>query len=444
MNSLLRFFKVNDRGSSLSTEFLGGTTTFMTIAYIVFVQPVVLSAAGMDFGAVFTATCLSSAFASILMGISANYPLALGPAMGHNFYFAFAVVLGMQIPWEKALAVICIAGILFFILSLTNIRKVILDAIPQSLNAGITVGIGLMIALIGFEWSGIIVPAPGTYVGIGDLTAPPVALAIFGLLVTSAFVVRKKAGAILYGIILTTLVGLAFGMIHYNGIVGAPPSMAPTFLEADFSGMFSVDIIVVIAIFLFLNIFDTMGTLIGLGPELGIVKPDGKVDINRNAFLADSSGTVVGALLGTSTLTNYVESSAGMSAGAKTGLAAVVTGLFFLITPFFSPIVKMVGGGMPVGDDIMLYPVTAPALIIIGVMMMKSAKDVLWTDPAEAIPAFLTMMVMQLTVSMTDGIAFGFISYSVLSVFSGKFLKTSPAIHICSLLLLVRYIWFAG
>jgi len=435
---------MKERGTSIRTEVMGGTTTFMTLAYIVFVQPVVLTSAGMDFGSVFTATCLSSAIASILMGVMANYPIALAPAMGHNLYFVFAVVLGMQIPWQKALAVVFIAGILFFILSLTNLRKIIIDAIPQSLNSAIAAGIGLMIALIGFEWAGIIVPTPGTIVGLGDLTSPPVALSIFGLLITGIFLVRKLSGAILYGIILTTILGLAFGMIHYQGAVSAPPSMSPTFLKFDFSNLFTLDIIVVIAIFLFLDIFDTLGTMIGLAPELGIVKPDGKYDINRNAFLADSAGTVVGAMFGTSTLTSYVESSAGISAGAKTGFAAVITGLLFLFTPFFSPIVKMVGGGIPAGEDVMLYPVTAPALIIIGVMMMKSAKDIDWDTPSEAIPAFLTMMIMQLTVSMTDGIAFGFISYSIFSIFSGKFKKVSPAIHLCALLLIIRYIWFVG
>ncbi|MGD9809287.1 MAG: NCS2 family permease [Deferribacterales bacterium] len=441
MNSFINFFKVSERGSTVSREALGGLTTYMTLAYIVFVQPVVLSAAGMDFGSVFTATCLSSAIACILMGIFANYPIALGPAMGHNFYFVYAVVLGMKMSWQQALTTVFIAGILFFILSLTKIRQVIIDAIPQPLNAAIAAGIGLMIALIGLEWAGIIVPVPGTIVGLGDLTSPPVVLAIFGLLVTGIFLVRKVSGAILYGIILSIIAGLIFGMIKFQGVVSAPPSMAPTFLQFDFSNIFTVDVIVVIAIFLFLDIFDTLGTMIGLAPELGVVK-DGKYDINKNAFLADSAGTVFGAMFGTSTLTSYVESSAGINAGAKTGIAAIVTGILLLITPFFSPIVNMVGGGIAIDPETTLYPVTAPALIIIGVMMMRSAKDILWDQPADAIPAFLTIMMMQLTVSMTDGIAFGFISYSALSIFSGKFTKTSPAIHICAVLLLIRYIWF--
>lgn len=443
MKALLDFFKVEERGSTLSRETVGGATTFMTLAYIVFVQPVVLSAAGMDFGSVFTATCFSSAIACFLMGLLANYPVAIAPAMGHNFYFAYAVVLGMQIPWEKALGAVVIAGVLFFIISLTKLRQMIIDAIPKSLGAAISAGIGLLIALVGFEWSGIVVSAPGTYVALGKLSSAPVLLAIFGLMVMSALMVRKIPGAVIIGILASAVVGLLTGVIKYQGLVSAPPSMAHTFLKADLSGMFGLNMIVIIAVFLFLDIFDTIGTLIGLAPEAGFMK-NGKIDINKNAFLADSGSTVVGGLFGTSTLTAYVESSAGIGAGARTGLAAVVTGLLFLVTPFFSPIVKMVGGGIPAGDHAMLYPVTAPALIIIGVMMMKATANIEWKSPDQAVPAFLTIVIMQLSMSITDGIAFGFISYSILSIFSGKFMKTSPAIHVCAVLLIIRYIWFMG
>lgn len=441
MNALLNFFKVGERGSTLYKETLGGATTFMTLAYIVFVQPVVLSAAGMDFGAVFSATCYSSAIACFFMGFFANYPIALSPAMGHNFYFAFAVVLGMPLPWEKALAVVAIAGVLFFLISLTKLRHMIIDAIPASLGSAIAAGIGLLVSLVGLEWSGIIVAAPGTYVALGNVTSPPVLLSVFGLMVTSAMLVRKISGAILLGIIISTAAGLVFSIISYQGIVSAPPSIMPTFLKADFSGLFTLDILILIAIFLFLDIFDTIGTLIGLAPEAGFINEDGKMEINRNAFLADSGGTVIGALMGTSTLTSYVESSAGISVGARTGLAAIVTGLLFLVTPFFSPLVKMVGGGIPISENAMLYPVTAPALIIIGVMMMKHMANIEWKTPAEAIPAFLTVTVMQLSMSITDGIAFGFISYSILSIFNGKFRRISPAIHVCASLLLIRYMY---
>jgi AGZA family xanthine/uracil permease-like MFS transporter len=387
------------------------------------------------------ATCIGSAFACILMGLLANYPIALAPAMGHNFYFAYAVVLGMGISWQQALTAVFIAGIIFLILSLTSIRHQIINAVPKSLGNAIGCGIGLLISLVGFEWGGIIVSKPGTYVGLGDLGSPPVLITLAGLTLTAIFYVRKIAGATLLGIVATAVIALTFGVVKFHGVFSAPPSLAPTFCHFDFSGFFTLDMLVVIATFLFLDIFDTLGTLIGVAPEAGLVK-DGKFEIKRNALLADAGGTVAGALLGTSTITSYVESSTGIQAGARTGLAALVTGGLFLITPFFYPLIQLIGGGVKVADAVVLYPITSPALIIIGVMMMKGAKDIDWYSPAEAIPAFLTIIVMQLSVSITDGIAFGFISYSILSIFSGKFRSTGLAIHICALVLLLRYIFF--
>ena len=436
-----RYFKLTAHGSTLNREILGGVTTYLAMVYIVFVQPAVLSAAGMDFGSVLMATCIGSAIACILMGLFANYPIALAPAMGHNFYFAYAVVLGMGISWQQALTAVFIAGIIFFILSLTSIRHQIINAVPKSLGNAIGCGIGLLISLVGFEWGGIIVSKPGTYVGLGDLSSPPVLITLAGLTLTAIFYVRKIAGATLLGIVATAVIALTFGVVKFHGVFSAPPSLAPTFCHFDFSGFFSLDMLVVIATFLFLDIFDTLGTLIGVAPEAGLVK-DGKFEIKRNALLADAGGTVAGALLGTSTITSYVESSTGIQAGARTGLAAVVTGVMLLLTPFFYPLIQLIGGGVKVTDAVTLYPITSPALIIIGVMMMKGAKDIDWQAPAEAIPAFLTIIVMQLSVSITDGIAFGFISYSILSIFSGKFRSIGIAIHVCALLLLLRYIFF--
>lgn len=435
-----RWFGMAARGSCLRSEVVGGATTYMTLAYIVFVQPVVLSAAGMDFGAVMSATCLGSAFACFLMGLLANYPIALAPAMGHNFYFTYAVVLGMGIAWQTALAGIFVAGVLFFVLSLVGIRKKIIEALPSSLMNAIGCGIGLMIALIGLEWSGIIVAKPGTYVGLGDLSSPPVLLALFGLTITSILMVRRVSGAILIGIAGAAIAGLVSGQIEYQGIVSTPPSLAPTFLKLDLSHLFSWEMLLVIAIFLFLDIFDTIGTLVGIAPEAGLMK-DGKLDIKTNALLADAGGTVVGSLLGTSTITCYVESAAGIQSGARTGLAALVTGGLLLITPFFYPLVKMVGGGMAMSKTLTLYPITAPALIIIGVMMMKAAARIEWSEPLEAIPAFLTIIVMPLAVSITDGIAFGLISYSGLSLACGKAGKVPWPLHLCAVLLLLRYIF---
>ena len=436
-----RFFKLSEHGSTLNREILGGVTTYLAMVYIVFVQPAVLAAAGMDFGSVLMATCIGSAVACILMGLLANYPIALAPAMGHNFYFAYAVVLGMGISWQQALAAVFIAGIIFFVLSLTAIRHQIIKAVPKSLGNAIGCGIGLLISLVGFEWGGIIVSKPGTYVGLGDLGSPPVLITLAGLTLTAIFYVRKIAGATLLGIVATAVIALTFGVVKFHGVFSAPPSLAPTFCHFDFSGFFSLDMMVVIATFLFLDIFDTLGTLIGVAPEAGLLK-DGKFEIKRNALLADAGGTVAGALLGTSTITSYVESSTGIQAGARTGLATLVTGILFLVTPFFYPLIQLIGGGIKISDTVVLYPITSPALIIIGVMMMKGAKEIDWYTPAEAIPAFLTIIVMQLSVSITDGIAFGFISYSILSIFSGRFRSTGPAIHICALMLLLRYIFF--
>lgn len=436
-----RYFKLSEHGSTLNRELLGGMTTYLSMVYIVFVQPAVLSAAGMDFSAVLMATCIGSAIACILMGLLANYPIALAPAMGHNFYFVYAVVLGMGVSWQQALAAVFIAGIIFFIISLTSIRHQIINAIPKSLGNAIGCGIGLLISLVGFEWGGIIVSKPGTYVGLGDLGSPPVLVTLAGLTLTAIFYVRKIAGATMLGIMATAIIALTCGMVNFHGVFSAPPSLAPTFCHFDFSGFMSLEMVVIIATFLFLDVFDTMGTLIGVAPAAGLVK-NGKFEIKRNALLADAGGTVVGAMLGTSTITSYVESSTGIQAGARTGLAALVTGGLFLLTPLFYPLIQLIGGGVKVSDTLTLYPITAPALIIIGVMMMRGAKDIDWQAPAEAIPAFLTIIVMQLSVSITDGIAFGFISYSILSLFNGKFRSTGPAIHICALVLLLRYIFF--
>ncbi len=438
---LERYFRLSAHGTNLNRELLGGATTYLALVYIVFVQPAVLSAAGMDFGAVLMATCIGSAFACILMGLLANYPIALAPGMGHNFYFAYAVVLGMGVSWQQALTAVFSAGILFFILSLTSIRHQIIDAIPKSLGNAIGCGIGLLIALVGFEWGGIIVNKPGTYVGLGDLGSLPVLVTLAGLTLTAIFYVRKITGATLWGIVTTTIIALGVGMVKFHGVFSAPPSLAPTFCHFDFSGFFSLDMIIIIATFLFLDIFDTLGTLIGVAPAAGLVQ-EGKFAIKRNALLADAGGTVAGALLGTSTITSYVESSAGIQAGARTGLAAVVTGILLLLTPFFYPLIQLVGGGVKVSETLTLYPITSPALIIIGVLMMKGVKEIDWQSPAEAIPAFLTIVVMQLSVSITDGIAFGFISYSILSIFSGKFRSTGLALHLCALVLLLRYIFF--
>jgi len=304
----------------------------------------------------------------------------------------------------------------------------------------ITCGIGLLIAMIGLEWSGIIVDKKGTLVGLGDLSALPVVLALLGLAIMSILIAKKIPGAIIIGIFVTAIAGIFFGVVEYQGTISIPPSISPTLFKLDFKGIFSSDMIVVVTILLFLDVFDTIGTLVGIAPEAGMMK-NGKPVITNQAFLADASATVLGSLLGTSTITCYIESAAGIQSGARSGLAPVVTGILLLLTPFFYPLVKMVGGGVPAADGALLYPVTAPALIIVGVMMMKSSAKIAWTDPSEAIPAFLTIIMMPLTISITEGIAFGLISYSILAIACGNARKTPLPLHLCAALLLLRYIF---
>lgn len=439
MGFIERRFQVRARQSSVRTEIIGGITTYAALAYILVVQPIVLSIAGMDFGAVLTATAVGSAIACFIMGFAANYPVALAPAMGHNFYFTFAVVLGMGISWQGALTAVFVAGVLFLLLTLAGVRRQVLDALPESLMNAISVGIGLLIALVGLEWMGVIVDAQGTLVKLGDLSSPPVLLSLAGLAVLSVLLVRKVRGALVIGLLLTALIGLGTGIIGFKGVVSAPPSLAPTAFKLDFSLLLQPDFWTVVAVFLFLDVFDTIGTLVGVAPEAGMMK-EGRVQISNRALMADAGGTVGGALLGTSTITSYVESAAGIGAGARTGLAAVVTGTLLLLSPFFYPLVQTVAGGVKVSEALTLYPVTAPVLVIIGVLMMKRAAFIRWESPAVAIPAFLTIVIMMLSVSITDGIAFGLISYSLLSLVA-RDEKAHPVIHLLALLLVLRYVF---
>ena len=434
---LERWFKLAELRTDVRTEILAGVTTFMTMAYIIVVQPTVLQAAGMDFGAVVVATCLSSALATVLMAFLANYPIAVAPAMGHNFFFAYTVILGMKVPWEIALGAVFIAGSLFIILSLFGLREAIIHAVPESLQHAIAVGIGLLIAMVGLQWSGIVVDAPGTLVGLGDLRNPPVLLAIFGVGTVSLLMVLKVKGAILWGMGASALVGLVSGLLQYQGLVSPPPSIAPVFLRLDIAGALDPGLATVIFVFLILALFDTAGTLIGVSQQAGFLK-DGKLPRAREALLADAMGTVGGALLGTSTVTSYIESAAGVAAGGRSGLANLVTAALFLASLFFFPLVLMVGGGYQAGGA-PLYPVTAPALIVVGSLMVKNVREIPWDDPSEAIPAFLTMIMMPLSFSISDGIAFGFISYVFLKVATRQFHQIPWPLYLFAALFLVRY-----
>ena len=434
---LERWFKLAELRTDVRTEILAGATTFMTMAYIIVVQPTVLQAAGMDFGAVVVATCLSSALATVLMAFLANYPIAVAPAMGHNFFFAYTVILGMKVSWEIALGAVFIAGSLFIVLSLFGLREAIIHAVPESLQHAIAVGIGLLIAMVGLQWSGIVMDSPGTLVGLGDLRGPPVLLAIFGVGTVSLLMVLKVKGAILWGMGASTLVGLVSGLLQYQGLVSPPPSLAPVFLRLDIAGALDPGLATVIFVFLILALFDTAGTLIGVSQQAGFLK-GGKLPRARQALLADALGTTGGALLGTSTVTCYIESAAGVAAGGRSGLANLVTAALFLASLFFFPLVLMVGGGYQAGGAL-LYPVTAPALIVVGSLMVKNVREIPWDDPSEAIPAFLTMIMMPLSFSISDGIAFGFISFVFLKLATRQFHRIPWPLYLFAALFLLRY-----
>jgi AGZA family xanthine/uracil permease-like MFS transporter len=392
----------------------------------------------MDFGAVMVATCISSALACFVMGLLANYPVALAPAMGHNFYFAFTVCLAMGVPWQRALAAVFAAGVIFMVLSVVRFRSIILGAIPRSLQSAIAVGIGLLIAFVGLQWAGLVVANPGTMVKLGDLGSRPVLLGLFGLVVTSALLVRGVRGALLWGIGLSAVLGLILGLVRYEGVVSLPPSVAPTFFKLDFSGLFDPSLITVVIVFLYLDIFDTVGTLVGVAQQANLMK-DGELPRSERALFADATGTVAGALMGTSTVTSYIESAAGVAQGSRTGLSTVVTGVLFLVALFFHPLVRMIGGGTEIAGGAVLYPVTAPVLIIVGSLMLRSIRNIPLEDPGEAIPAFLTMVGMPLFFSISDGLAIGLVSYAVLKILAGKARTVSPLIYILAALFALRY-----
>jgi len=430
-----KIFKLREHGTNVRTEVTAGITTFMTMAYIIFVQPVFMSAAGMDFGAVMVATCISSALATFLMGFWANYPIALAPAMGHNAFFAYTVCIGMGVPWQTALGAVCISGTAFIILSLFGFREKIINAIPRSLKNGIAVGIGLFIAFIGFQHAGLVKSDPNTLVTLGNLRSPVALLSIFGIVVIVILLALKVKGALLIGIVATAILGIPCGMVKYYGLMSKPPSLAPTFLQLDIAGAFNMGLLSVIFIFFFLDLFDTIGTLIGISEQADFIV-DGKLPRAKQALFSDACGTVTGALLGTSTVTSYIESSAGVASGGRTGLSNMVTGGLFLVSLAFYPLAKMIGGGY---DG--LYPVTAPALIIVGSMMIKNVTKIEWSDVTESIPAFLALVIMPFTYSITEGIAIGFIFYALLKLVSGRGKEVHPILYVFAGLFILRYIF---
>jgi len=442
MRFLEQRFALSANGTNVRTELLAGLTTFLTMAYIIFVQPAVLSACGMNFGAVLVATCLSTAFATLLMALTANYPIAVAPAMGHNFFFAYSVVLGMKVPWPIALGAVAIAGVIFILTAGVGLRERLITAIPASIKHAIAAGIGLLIATIGLQWAGLVVASPGTLVTLGSLHSPPVLLALAALALTAVLMARRVPGALLWGILASTAIGLPLGLVRYQGLAGPPPSLAPTFMKLDVAGALAPGMIAVVFVFFFLALFDSVGTLVGVGEQAGLMR-DGTLPRAKQALLADAIGTVAGAVLGTSTVTAYIESGAGVAAGGRTGLASVVTAMLFLVSLFLYPLVRMIGGGYTVGG-VTLYPVIAPPLVLVGTMMIGGLRHVEWDDPTEGIPAFLTVIMMPLAVSITEGVAFGLVAYATLKLATGRAREVHPLIYVFALLFVARYAFLRG
>ena len=403
-----KFFKISENGSSVRTEVLAGLTTFLTMSYIFVVNPSILSEAGMEYGAVFVATCIAAAIGCMMMGLIANYPIALAPGMGLNAYFTYAVVKGMGVPWQVALGAVFVSGLLFVALSFMKIREAIVNALPMSLKMSITAGIGLFLALIALKNAGIVVANPATYVGLGDVREPAALLAFVGFFTIVVLDYYRVRGAIIISILAVTLISAALGMSQFHGIVGAMPSLAPTFMQMDFKDLFTAGMVGVIFVFFFVDLFDSTGTLVGVSHRAGLLV-NGKLPRLKKALFADSTAIVAGAALGTSSTTAYIESASGVSAGGRTGLTAVVVGVLFIACLWFSPLAASVPA----------YA-TAPALLYVGVLMIRGLAEIDWNDITEAAPAFLTAVFMPFSFSIADGIAMGFISYAVIKLACGK------------------------
>jgi len=424
-----KFFKLKEHNTSVKTEVVAGITTFLTMAYILIVNPQILSNTGMDMGGVFTATALSAAIATLVMAFAANLPFALAPGMGLNAFFAFTVVLTMGYSWQFALTAVFLEGIIFIVLTLLNVREAIINSIPKNVKRAISVGIGLFIAFIGLQNAGLIVNDEATLVVLGDVTSPVTLLAIIGLVLTGVLLAFKVKGSLLIGIVATTIIGLPLGITSLPSGSWAPPSLAPVLFQFDFSQVFTIDMLVVLFTFLFVDMFDTVGTLIGVSTKAGIINKDGSIPNAKAALFADAIGTTVGACMGTSTVTTYVESAAGVAEGGRTGMTAFTTAILFLLALFVSPLFLMIPGAA-----------TAPALVLVGLFMMSPIIHIDFEDYTEAIPAFLTIIMMPLAYSIADGIMFGMLGYVALKLLSGKSKDVNFVTIIIAIVFLIKFI----
>ncbi|MEZ8141583.1 guanine permease [Enterovibrio norvegicus FF-33] len=426
---LERLFKLKEQGTDIRTEIIAGLTTFLTMAYIIFVNPAILSETGMDRGAVFVATCLAAAIGCFVMGLVANYPVAQAPGMGLNAFFTYTVVFQMGYSWQVALGAVFLSGLCFIALSLFKVRELIIHSIPLSLRTGISAGIGMFLALIALQNSGIVVAHPATLVSMGDLSSFAPAMAALGFFLTIGLVNRGVKGAVMIAILVVTGIAVATGNVQYGGIMSAPPSLAPTFMQMDLSGAFEVGMISVVFAFLFVDLFDTAGTLVGVAQKADLMDKDGKLPRLNRALLADSTATTVGAMLGTSNTTSYIESVSGVAAGGRTGLTAVVVGILFLLALFFSPLAGMVPA----------YA-TAGALFYVAILMMSGLVSVNWRDLTEAAPVVVVCLLMPLTYSIAHGIGLGFISYCAIKAFSGKGRDVPISIWVLAALFLLKFV----
>lgn len=425
-----KYFQLKQNGTTVKTEVIAGITTFLTMAYILAVNPNILSATGMDINALFTTTAIAAIVGTLVMALWAKLPFALAPGMGLNAFFAFTVVLGMGHSWQFALTAVLIEGLIFILLTVFNIREAIVDAIPRSLKTAISAGIGLFIAFIGLQNAGIIVNNDATLVSLGEITQGTGLLAMLGILITGALLILKVKGALLIGILATAVIGIPLGITQVQGLVSTPPSIEPIFFKFEFAQILSWDMLIVVFTFLFVDIFDTLGTLVGVSGKAGMLDKEGRIPNAKKAFMADAIGTTVGSMIGTSTVTTYVESASGVSEGGRTGLTALVTAGCFFLALFFAPLFLSIPGAA-----------TAPALVLVGLFMLSPIKELDLTDYSEAIPAFICIIAMPLAYSIAEGITLGLLSYVIINLLSGKWKKLSIGMYILAILFILKYLF---
>lgn len=433
MKTLETYFEFARLGTSWRQEAIAGLTTFLTMAYIIFVNPSILAETGMPAAAVTAATCLSAGFASILMGAVARYPIAMAPGMGLNAYFTYGVVKAMGVPWQTALGAVFLSGAIFLVLTAAGIRRWIVESIPRPLYSAVAVGIGLFIALIGMKNAGIVVPHPATALALGNLRAPATLLSLFGLILTAALLVRGVRAAIVIGAGVTTALAAALGLTHIAG--GAPPlaALSETAFHLDIPAAFQLGLAEIVFAFLFVDLFDNLGTLLAVSNRAGLIEKDGRIPRIERILAADSVATIFGSLVGTSTVVSYIESAAGVAAGGRTGVTAIVTGLLFLVSLFIAPFLGVIPAAA-----------TAPALILVGALMMAHAAEIEWSDLRNAIPAFLTIVAIPMTFSIANGLSLGFLSYALLQLLTGRAREVPPFVYLLSVILFVRFLYLGS